>query len=85
MDSIRNEYNQFAIRDYKQWMPWTTSDTWKSEELVKMIRGINPDIIINNRLGILQDITTPEQSIALEWPEYNGTNEKAVWESCQTF
>ncbi len=85
MDSIRNEYNQFAIRDYKEWMPWTTSETWDSEGLVKMIREINPDIIINDRLGFPQDVRTPEQSLALEWPLYKGTDEKAVWESCQTF
>ena len=85
MESIRNEYNEFAIRDYKEWMPWTNSETWDSENLVKMIRQINPGIIINDRLGFPQDVRTPEQSIALDWPLYKGTNEKAVWESCQTF
>jgi len=87
MDSIRNEYNQFAIRDYKEWMPWTTSETWGSDELVKMIRSYNPDIIINDRLGYPypQDVRTPEQTLATEWPLYYGTDEKAVWELCQTF
>ena len=85
MDSIRNEYNQFAIRDYKDWMPWTNKETWDSEKLIKMIREINPDIIINDRTGIPQDIFTPEQTLTTEWPKYPGTDENAAWESCQTF
>ena len=85
MESIRNEYNEHFIKDYKEWMPWTDSNTWQSEELVKMIREINPQIIINDRLGFLQDVRTPEQTIALDWPLYPGTDEKAVWEACQTF
>ncbi len=85
MDSIRNEYNQFAIRDYKEWMPWTTAETWDSPNLIKMIREINPDIIINNRTGIPQDITTPEQTLTASWPKYPGTDELWAWEACQTF
>ena len=85
MDSIRNEYNQFAIRDYKEWMPWTTKETWDSEGLINMIRDINPDIIINDRLGISQDTVTPEQSITTRWPIDRETGKLAVWEACHTF
>lgn len=85
LESIRNEYNTHFIKDYKEWMPWTTPETWKSDELIKMIREIQPEIIINDRLGIMQDVKTPEQSTVLEWPLYPGTNEKAVWEACHTF
>lgn len=85
MDSIRNEYNQFAIKTYKEWMPWTTAETWDAENLIKMMRSINPDIIINNRAGIPQDITTPEQTLTSKWPAYPGTDELYTWESCQTF
>lgn len=85
MDSIRNEYNQFAIKDYKEWMPWTTKDSWNAEELIKMIREINPDIIINDRTGIRQDIITPEQCYTTEWPVDQTTGKLAVWEACHTF
>ena len=84
MDSIRNEYNQFAIKDYKEWMPWTTKDSWHAEELIKMIREINPDIIINDRTGIRQDIITPEQCYTNEWPKDPTTGKLAVWEACHT-
>lgn len=85
MDSIRNEYNQFAIRDYQEWMPWTNAETWDAEGLIKMIREINPDIIINDRTGIPQDIRTPEQTHTDEWPKYPGTDENSAWEACHTF
>ena len=85
LESIRNEYNTHFIKDYKEWMPWTTPETWNSDALIKMIREIQPEIIINDRLGIMQDVKTPEQSTVLEWPLYPGTNEKAVWEACHTF
>ncbi len=85
MESIRNEYNEFFLKDYKDWMPWTTRETWHSEDLIKMIRELSPGIIINDRLGLPQDVVTPEQSIALNWPLYPGTDEKAVWEACHTF
>ena len=85
LDSIRNEYNQFAIKTYKPWMPWTTAETWRAEELIRMIRSLQPGIIINNRAGIAQDITTPEQTLTSKWPTYPGTDELYTWESCQTF
>lgn len=85
MDSIRNEYNQFAIKDYKEWMPWTSKESWDSEALIKMIREINPDIIINDRTGIPQDTKTPEQTHTPDWPKHPGTDERIVWEACQTF
>lgn len=85
MARIDNEFNQYAIKTYKPWMPWTTAETWDAENLIRMIRSYNPDIIINNRSGINQDITTPEQTLTSDWPKYPGTEELYTWESCQTF
>lgn len=85
LDSVRNEYNKFAIPDYKEWMQWTTPETWDANGLIKMIRDINPDIIINNRTGINQDITTPEQAFNSDWPKFPGTDELWAWEACHTF
>ncbi|MBQ9920811.1 MAG: alpha-L-fucosidase, partial [Clostridia bacterium] len=76
--------NQFAIRDYKEWMPWTTKESWDAENLIKMIRDIHPDIIINNRTGLPQDIDTPEQTATPDWPK-NEAGERIVWEACHTF
>lgn len=58
-------------------------DEWRSEELIKMIRELQPDILINNRLGIKADFETPEQVQPREWYRVDG--EPVWWEACQTF
>jgi len=55
---------------------------WESEELIKMIRDIQPGIIMNNRLDIEQDFRTPEQFQPVKCLEVNG--KRVYWESCQT-
>ncbi len=58
-------------------------DVWHSEELLKLIRGWQPDILINDRLQIDQDIKTPEQYQPRSWMTVGG--KPVVWEACQTF
>jgi alpha-L-fucosidase len=63
-------------------------DEWGSVELVKMVREIQPDIIINDRADLKDywggwDFTTPEQYKVESWPEIDG--KKIPWETCQTF
>ncbi len=61
---------------------------WDSENLLKMVRKLQPGIIVNDRLDLLDvdggwDFTTPEQYKVSKWPEKNG--KKVPWETCQTF
>ena len=61
---------------------------WDSEGLVKLIRKLQPQIIINNRLDLDHtdwgwDYVTPEQFMPQEWPTVRG--EQVPWETCQTF
>jgi len=61
---------------------------WKSERLLKMIRELQPGIIVNDRLDLLDvpggwDYRTPEQFMPRKWVEYDGT--PVPWETCQTF
>ncbi len=60
-------------------------DDWKSEELVKMIRELAPEVILNDRLNLpdVADIKTPEQFQPRKAITVNG--QKVVWEACQTF
>jgi alpha-L-fucosidase len=63
-------------------------DDWQSEKLLKMIRELQPNIIINDRLDLLDvpggwDYRTPEQFMPREWVRMNG--QKVPWETCQTF
>ncbi len=59
---------------------------WGSESLVRMIRELQPGIIINNRLDLpgSGDITTPEQNTPDE-PVTDENGNPLVWEGCQTF
>lgn len=59
---------------------------WGSVELIKLIRKLQPGIIVNNRLGLTDykdggDFETPEQVSTKELIPYRGR----TWETCQTF
>ncbi len=60
-------------------------DAWQSEKLVKLIRELQPDIILDDRLDLpgSGDIKTPEQVQPREWVKVDG--KPVVWEACQTF
>jgi alpha-L-fucosidase len=67
---------------------------WDSEGLLKVIRKLQPQIIVDDRLDLNNtnwgwDFVTPEQYMPNEWPtrEDAETKEKVrvPWETCQTF
>ncbi|MFH1905076.1 MAG: alpha-L-fucosidase [bacterium] len=58
-------------------------EDWQSEKLIKMIRELMPDIVINNRTEVPQDFYTPEQFQPCGWVHVN--EKPVVWEACQTF
>ena len=61
---------------------------WDSENLLKMVRQLQPGIIVNDRLDLLEqpggwDFRSPEQFKPREWVKMNGI--PVPWETCQTF
>ncbi len=63
-------------------------DDWQSEDLVKMIRELQPNILVNDRADLLDtdwgwDFRTPEQFMPREWVKVDG--QPVLWETCQTF
>ncbi len=54
-----------------------TAKDWDSENLFKMLRELQPDILLNNRAGLPADWDTPEQEIG----KFQNTR---PWESCIT-
>jgi len=60
-------------------------DDWESEKLLAVARDLQPNVIIDNRTDIEQDLWTPEQFQPNEWLKHEETGEYVVWEACQTF
>ncbi len=80
--------NNWPKDDVKLWMQYggfKSKNEWESEKLIETIRKIQPDIIINNRTDIDQDLWTPEQFQPTEWVKDEKTGELLTWEACQTF
>jgi alpha-L-fucosidase len=58
-------------------VPWPLdAKGWESVEMNRMVRKLQPDIIINNRSKIPEDFDTPEQRIV--------ASAERPWESCMT-
>lgn len=71
-----------------EWMQYggcKGKEQWKSEKLIEVCRKLQPEVIINNRCELDQDIWTPEQYQCTEWPTHPKTGELVPWETCQTF
>jgi len=61
--------------DAAYWGGMFTADMWDSEQLTRMIRELQPGVIINNRASIPGDFDTPEQRIGM-------FQDHRPWESC---
>lgn len=55
---------------------------WGSEELLALVRELQPEIIVNDRLDIPGDFVTPEEYQPDGPMEVDG--ERVVWEACHT-
>lgn len=72
----------YAERDYG-WSRGKGHEDWHSETLLRLIRELQPDVLVNNRLDLPDfDFTTPEQVQPLVWPEHGG--KRVRWEACHT-
>ncbi len=69
----------------EKWHSGKCEVDWESDKLIATARAIQPDIIINNRSGIEQDLWTPEQYQPTECIRAEDTGEFVTWEACQTF
>jgi len=68
-------------------------ETWRAAELVAMVRALQPDILIDNRLGgdiharepeiYAGDFASPEQNIPRE-PVCDADGRPLAWEACMT-
>ena len=81
---LLTDYGKIDIMWFDFSYPEKGRETWRSEELVTLVRELQPDIIINDRLDYPEsaDFVTPEQYQPRETPTRKG--QKVVWEACQT-
>ncbi len=78
----------FEEKYYKPWMQFDGlrgKEQWESDKLIALIRSLQPEIIINNRADVKQDLWTPEQFQPTEWVRDGEDNELVPWEACHTF
>lgn len=61
-------------------------DDWESEKLISLVRFLQPEILVNNRLDLpgSGDIVTPEQFLPDD-QVLDDAGDPAVWEGCHTF
>jgi len=71
---LMTQYGKIDILWYDGAWPHSP-EAWRSHELNDMVRGLQPDIVINNRSGMPEDLDTPEQQI-------QGSDRP--WETCMT-
>ena len=88
IDILWLDYTPAARENAPEWMRnggAKNKEMWESEALIKTVRDLQPDIIINNRSDLEQDLWTPEQYQPREWLRHKETDELVTWEACQTF
>lgn len=58
------------------------AEEWGAEELLAMVRELQPDILVNDRTGLPGDFVTPEQYQPAG--PMTGPDGPIAWEACQT-
>ena len=72
----------FTYPETKQDWVGKSAEDWDAAGLLALCRELQPDVIVNDRLGIPGDFVTPEQYQPTEPLVQHGV--PVVWEACQT-
>lgn len=75
---LMSNYGKIDILWYDVPYPLDSAEKWESVKMNKMVRKLQPDIIINDRSYMDQDFGTPEEHIVAAGPG-------RAWEACMTF
>ena len=71
----------YSSRDWG-WSKGKGKEDWRSEALIRLVRELQPDILVNNRTEVEKDFHTPEQFQPRGWLHLDG--KPVMWEACQT-
>ena len=69
---VMTNYGKIDILWYDGWWPFD-GQGWQAEKMNKMVRALQPDILINGRCGLKGDFQTPERQIQ---------SFREPWEAC---
>ena len=72
----------YTYPETKQGWRGKSAEDWRADELLAICRELQPDMMVNDRLGIPADFVTPEQYQPTEPLVVDGVEQ--VWEACQT-
>lgn len=75
---LMSNYGRIDLLFYDVPMPLPNADAWESVKLNRMVRELQPHIIINNRAHLPEDYCTPEEHVT-------AAPEGQDWEALMTF
>ncbi|HUT01475.1 MAG TPA: alpha-L-fucosidase [Phycisphaerae bacterium] len=75
---LASNYGKIDIMWYDVSWPLQSPQAWESAKMNRMVRKLQPDILINNRSQLPEDFGTPEEHIRAE-------DAGRAWEACMTF
>lgn len=73
---LLSNYGAIDILWYDVPLPLQSPEGWESLKMNKMVRELQPNILINNRSRLDEDFGTPEEHVSAQ---------KGDWEACMTF
>ncbi|WP_406099364.1 alpha-L-fucosidase [Streptomyces sp. NBC_01013] len=79
---LLTEYGRIDTLFFDFTYPEKGPEAWGAERLLAVVKELQPDILVNDRLGIPGDYVTPEQYQPDRPLERGG--ERVVWEACHT-
>ncbi len=75
---LMTNYGRIDVLWYDVSQPLSSPEKWESRKMNRMVRGLQPHIIMNNRSQLPEDFGTPEERIQAAEPG-------RAWEACMTF
>jgi len=75
---LMTQYGKIDILWYDVARPFNSYEGWDGLAIDQMVRSMQPQIIINNRLNLNEDFSTPEGSVT-------AAEQGRGWEACMTF
>jgi len=75
---LMSNYGEIDILWYDVSWPLTSPEAWESAKMNRMVRKLQPHILINNRSQLPEDFGTPEEHVT-------AAEAGRAWEACMTF